>query len=360
LPHNCALSLEEQQLSKKFSEKRALMMLESRDHSLCERLLDEIVDNVHSFKPSKSLELLSLMRELDDEPNSDVIKELDTDKEVDIVISGGGLKGYFVTGCSYILKKEFQKRGMRIGRVSGASAGAWAGMLLVTEMSAANWIETYYKCQERYPLTIHDVYEEIWPWMQGIMPENAYLMCSGKLFISITEVTMWGLKNHIISEFLSNYDLFLACMASSSIPFLTECTSSIFRTFRGMWVMDGGLTNNTPYFQDGLRRQLAFHLSDVDYPIRLIVAPRDPCIEALVLRGAVMMSKFLQGKEVDNREIAWVEKKDSQKLKASKVHKVDIICSELSAEKRYYMHMVITPLVMLSTTWLFAHRASVV
>ena len=35
------------------------------------------------------------------------------------------------------------------------------------------------------------------------------------------------------------------------------------RKFRGMNVMDGGLTCNTPVFRDGIRRQLIFRLSQV-------------------------------------------------------------------------------------------------
>lgn len=69
------------------------------------------------------------------------------------------------------------------------------------------------------------------------------------------------MKNMIISEFFSNEDLFQACLASSTIPYITE--RGACRTFRGMSVIDGGLTNNTPVFRDGTRRQLVFRLSQV-------------------------------------------------------------------------------------------------
>lgn len=55
-----------------------------------------------------------------------------------------------------------------------------------------------------------------------MLPEDAYKRCCGRLFISISIVTLFGLKNRIISEYTSNDDLFEACCASSTIPFITE------------------------------------------------------------------------------------------------------------------------------------------
>jgi len=99
----------------------------------------------------------------------------------------------------------------------------------------------------------------MWPWIQSIIPEDAYKQCSGRLFISITELTVLGPRNRMISEFFSNEDLFQACLASSTVPFLTERYG--MRVFRDMWVVDGGVTVNTPIFHDGARRQLVFQVT---------------------------------------------------------------------------------------------------
>lgn len=71
------------------------------------------------------------------------------------------------------------------------------------------------------------------------------------------------MKNMIVNQFDSNEDLLNACLASSTIPYLTE--RSFCRKFRGLNVIDGGLTNNTPVFPDGIRRQLVFRLSQVQH-----------------------------------------------------------------------------------------------
>jgi hypothetical protein len=46
-------------------------------------------------------------------------------------------------------------------------------------------------------------------------------ICTDRLFISITEVTLFGFKNHIISKYTSNYDIFEACLASSTVPYVS-------------------------------------------------------------------------------------------------------------------------------------------
>ena len=45
--------------------------------------------------------------------------------EVDVVISGGGLRGYYCVGSSVVLNALVEAHGLKICRMSGASAGAW-------------------------------------------------------------------------------------------------------------------------------------------------------------------------------------------------------------------------------------------
>ena len=107
------------------------------------------------------------------------------------------------------------------------------------------------------------------PWVKMTIPEDAFIICTNRLFVSITVLTRYGPVNKIISEYSSNEDLLEACLASSTLPYLTERRGC--RTFRGEYVVDGGLTNNIPVFTDGVRRQLVFRLFDVEYPWRLLI-----------------------------------------------------------------------------------------
>ena len=242
------------------------------------RLLNEIKLSIRSFQPSKSLQVLTSLQStisLDDSMTNLLTMDTQQPKqkkptaEIDIVISGGGLKGYFMAGCSSILLSELKKNRVNISRISGASAGAWAAMFMLCGIDTDKWIETYHACRENPGKTLHETYEKIRWSIDESLPKNAYQICTNKLFISVTYLTIYGPKNRMISEFFSNEDLLQCCFASSTIPYLTERNG--FRRFRGEWVCDGGLLNNCPVFTDGIRRQLVFRLFEVEYPYRMLV-----------------------------------------------------------------------------------------
>ena len=50
--------------------------------------------------------------------------------EIDLVISGGGLKAFFACGAADVLKHALYTHNIRIARLAGASAGAWAGNVI--------------------------------------------------------------------------------------------------------------------------------------------------------------------------------------------------------------------------------------
>lgn len=278
-----------------------------------QKLLEEISCSVSSFKPSASLAELassSLHSNVDSSGNTPLA-------EIDVVISGGGMKGYFMVGCTYILAKELKKNNIMVARCSGTSAGSWGAMFLLLFIYAGFdnyfWIETFHQAHERPGVPLLDVY---WEYYINhlrdnplLFPADAYKICSGRLFISITEMTMSGPRLRIISEFSSNDDLVQTCCASSAIPWVSQ--TEFFRYYRGKYVCDGGIFNNTPVFPDGIRRQLVFRLVEVEYPFRLMVKALDTCIDVLVLRGALIMQRFLQGEVTDS--IAWLDEKQSKK-----------------------------------------------
>lgn len=286
-------------------------------------LLENISRSVSKFRPSKSLENLV-------DANHHLINAEEPITEIDVVISGGGLKAYFMSGACFVLTRELKKKNIRIARAAGASAGSWASLFMLCNVDYYYWIETYHACKEAKGRPILESYEDIWSWVQYILPPDAYKICTGRLFVSITILTLSGPKNIIVSEFKSNQEIVEACLASSSIPYLTQ--NYAFRKYKGHFVCDGGVTNNCPVFPDGVRRQLVFRLFDVEYPFRLLVNPHgnrsfslyfycfhdyifiyciDTCIDALILRGGILMSRFLQGEPIES--IAWLEKKETKK-----------------------------------------------
>ncbi len=119
---------------------------------LTEQILSDIQNSLTEFKPSKSLSMLSAL--------ADDFKG-HAAAEIDLVCTGGGMKGYFMTGCYAILEHELKKRHVKITRVAGASAGAWAGLFICLDLGTAAWIETYYAYKEQVGATIHEAYDAV-------------------------------------------------------------------------------------------------------------------------------------------------------------------------------------------------------
>ena len=148
---------------------------------LIEGILDTVADSVRTFHPSKSLAIISRVHdreikaaqyfdtlpqhddsgsEVSDNSPGEVTKESAV-AEIDLVISGGGFKGYFMCGAAHVLTKELAKRNMRINRIGGTSAGAWAGLFICCGFTASHWMETYFACKDRPDGTIHEVYTDL-------------------------------------------------------------------------------------------------------------------------------------------------------------------------------------------------------
>jgi hypothetical protein len=120
------------------------------------RLLDEISASVEVFKPSASLYALSRLNDSD----MDASPSSKSPTEIDLVISGGGLKGYFACGALAVLQQHLLNQNIRIARVSGSSAGAWSALFICTGLSTEWWIESYHYCAQFPEKTIHEVYEQ--------------------------------------------------------------------------------------------------------------------------------------------------------------------------------------------------------
>lgn len=90
--------------------------------------------------------------------------------------------------------------------------------------------------------------------LQRCLPEDAHQRASGRLYISTTSYeTRHGkshLQNHLISEFSSREDLINLILASCYIPGYYE--SPVRCKTRGMFFLDGGLTNNQPVLKGTL------------------------------------------------------------------------------------------------------------
>jgi len=225
---------------------------------------------------------------------------------VDVVVSGGALRGYFMLGARHAIESRAD---LAVQRYSGTSAGAWTAMFMATDLSSADWLRTYTltaavarKAATRgkaAPALMEAYRENLWPWLQTVLPADAHERCSGRLFVTITTLDQRGLQKLTVSQFDSNQDLFEACAASSCVPMVT--TKGFGARFRGKRSFDGLFSDNIPLFTDHVRPQLVFDLGKVQYALSGWVQATDPCIEALAVSGALQTERFLSGRRGDPR-----------------------------------------------------------
>jgi hypothetical protein len=123
---------------------------------LTEKILHSIANSVQIFRPSQSLAVLS---EEGSQPSPDALESTSV-AEIDVVISGGGLKFYHVMGSIAVLQKQFHQNKIKIARVAGASAGAWAALFVIVQIPLELILESYHQCAENPRRYLHDVYTE--------------------------------------------------------------------------------------------------------------------------------------------------------------------------------------------------------
>lgn len=225
--------------------------------------------------------------------------------EIDVTISGGGLKGYYLLGARHAITGRSD---LVVKRFSGTSAGAWTAMFMATELSSADWLATYTLTAEAArraaeqgksaPLLMEAYRDAVWPWLKTVLPADAHKRCSGRLHVTITEMKKLKPTPMVVSHFESNEDLFEACVASSCVPFFTQ--RGLGTRYQDKKCFDGLFSGeNIPYLMDDARPQLVFNLGKVPYSRKALVHAVDPSIEGLVVSGALQTARFLDGRRGD-------------------------------------------------------------
>ena len=262
-----------------------------------------LLNDAPALNPNRQLLsgfLQAVRRQIREDVARGLVSAVADGEEVDVVVAGGGLRGYYMVGCYVVLEELRRLNALRVARFAGASAGAWCCLFMAVGMHPLDWVETYYETKldegdggvAKDSDSLLDAYWRLKDKMMlRTLPEDAYKRCNGRISISITVLRYGRPHNLIVSEFTSNEDLVAACIASSNIPF--AATKGLGKRWRGMVVFDGGATNNVPVFKDRRRRQLVIELPKVLYPFALMLSPSDPSIESLVIRGAFEMRAFL-------------------------------------------------------------------
>lgn len=135
-------------------------------------------------------------------------------QDLNLTFSGCGFLGIYHIGVMSCLE---QKASSFLGRVKcfgGASAGAFAAVGLVMNLDISDIVESVLRLGKRAnSLSLgpfhpsFQVVKTVRKAFDRMLPDNAHEIATGRLHISLSQVTLTGFKNVIISEFYSKEDL---------------------------------------------------------------------------------------------------------------------------------------------------------
>ena len=167
-------------------------------------------------------------------------------KEINLVISGGGVKLFYFIGMYYFFKKLQDKKIIKFKSYSAISSGSVFIVLMACNINIHLLLKTYKKyiilfhqrhrlCFSKMLLLKHFLYE--------ILPKDAHILCTNKVYISMTQIDSFPRKV-TFNKFKSKKDLIEILLASSSFPFLVN--KNIYYKYKNHKYIDGCFTDNTP------------------------------------------------------------------------------------------------------------------
>ena len=226
-------------------------------------------------------------------------------KEIDLIIGGGGFNGFYVFGFNKILKKLEREEKLKIQRYAGTSVGAICAILIVCQVTDEQILSLYENIKNKREFLMY-IRDEL----KRILPSNAYLLCTNKVYISVTSFPY--LQNHILSEYESNDELIDACIASSCMPFLV--TNRLYHTFRKRYYLDGFLSRNLIFFNDNKREQLVIQPHKVEYNLFNRFVAKNSAVTGLIVKGAVDAESFFSKEQnLELPYLMWFTSQSKQK-----------------------------------------------
>ncbi|CAM1303883.1 PNPLA2 (predicted) [Pycnogonum litorale] len=169
---------------------------------------------------------------------------------MNLSFAGCGFLGIYHVGVASCIKEYAPS--LYQTKISGASAGAICACALICDCSLGDGttqvLKVAVKARSRALGPFHpsfNIVEILRKGLEDILPEDAHIRCSGRLFISLTRVSDG--KNELVSEYHSKEDLIQAVICSSFIPVYSGI---IPPKFHGERYIDGSLSDNLPVLDE--------------------------------------------------------------------------------------------------------------
>lgn len=163
--------------------------------------------------------------------------------------AGCGFLGAYHLGVAAVFKTHIPHL-LQNARFGGASAGAMVASLLLLDLpieQVARMVADVVNLAKSYKLGAFDpefmIGDKVRECFEKLLPEDAHIRCSGRLFVSCTKVGVTGRKPVIFSQYATRQDVIKTLLNSSNIPAFSSTDLNI--TY-GSVLLDGGFSDNIP------------------------------------------------------------------------------------------------------------------
>jgi len=217
---------------------------------------------------------------------------------INLIISGGGIKFYYLIGMKLFIDKLIKNSLLKIIKYSSISSGSIFITLMACNIDSKEIIKKYRNC-----LSIKNIskLERIKFFLNSILPNNAHQLCNDRVYITTTLIYPKLMKK-TFSKFDSKNNLINIILASSSFPIFIN--QNIYYSFNNYNYIDGCFSTNTPivdYERPNLNIKLFFcgriNLFDIE-------KNND---KKEILTGYIDTKNFFLGNKIDS--IEWYKNK---------------------------------------------------
>eukprot|EP00598_Pedospumella_elongata_P000596 CAMPEP_0184981058 /NCGR_PEP_ID=MMETSP1098-20130426/10912_1 /TAXON_ID=89044 /ORGANISM="Spumella elongata, Strain CCAP 955/1" /LENGTH=484 /DNA_ID=CAMNT_0027504579 /DNA_START=175 /DNA_END=1629 /DNA_ORIENTATION=+ len=164
-----------------------------------------------------------------------------------VCFMGGGQLWMFAIGVGNYVYKNYD-----IDRIKflASSSGCFAAVPLACGLDPYDWCKRdWSKCiqhfEERGLLgCLYDTKHFYFNLWNDYLPEDAHIRCSGRLYISVTQVP--SMRNKVISQFNNREELIWAIVGSICLPIVFIRDFPIKLNDEVGFVLDGGFSNDAP------------------------------------------------------------------------------------------------------------------
>lgn len=206
-------------------------------------------------------------------------------KKLNLVLEGGCMNGAYEIG-GLLLIKELEHRGLTsISKISGASVGAYAGFLYLTN-NLEKYADDYNLMKENFKkdLKLSYLKQQITVLVNNLSNKQFKSLQKDKLFITFYNVSTR--QQQIISKYSSKKELINSILKSCHLPFLIN--GDCFYEEKDSNYMDGGV----PYLFNEKETSLYMRLTQFDKIKSILNISYEKTIHGRILEGIIDTYNF--------------------------------------------------------------------